>query len=220
MKVWKCAALSVMLCAAALSLFLTRLMAPARTRQRPPPSSSSALPSPSLSSPHDSAPSLTDGRRRAARSAEGMPSLLSELSHVFQSFTEGELKQIIATFVDKKSRRDSLDANQNKRTKRARKRQNSCSLKTKLVTVSQLGLGHDSTEELLFKFCSGGCIWQKKNYDMALNTMRKNGIIEKGKARHKPCCRPTTYDDISFFDDMNFKYYTLRNLTAKNCSCV
>ncbi|KAJ8374681.1 hypothetical protein SKAU_G00052610 [Synaphobranchus kaupii] len=219
MKLWKCAALALMLCGAALSLFLTRIMVPSRARQLHS-ASSSTQPSPSPSS-SNSASSLMDRHHRTARAAEGMNSLLSELSHVFQSFTEGELKQIISTFVDKKARRDSLDASQNKRTKRARKRHNSCSLKQKVVTVSQLGLGHDeSNEELRFQYCSGRCIGHRKNYDMALNTMRKNGIIEKGKARHKPCCRPTVYDDISFFDDINFKYYTLRNVTARECGCV
>ncbi|XP_035269214.1 neurturin-like [Anguilla rostrata] len=218
MKLWKCAALAVMLCGAALSLFLTRIMVPSRARRLHP--ASFATQPPSSPSSSDSASSLTDRHHRTARAAEGMNSLLSELSHVFQSFTEGELKQIIAAFVDKKARRDILDASQIKRTKRARKRQNSCSLKHKVVTVSQLGLGHDSNEELRFQYCSGRCMGQRKNYDVALNTMRKNGVIENAKARHKPCCRPTVYDDISFFDDMNFKYYTLRNLTARECGCV
>lgn len=138
---------------------------------------------------------------------------------MFQSFTEGELKQIIATFVDKKARRDNLEANQSKRTKRARKRHNSCSLKQKVVTISQLGLGHDSDETLRFQYCSGRCVGRRQNYDLALNMMRKDGIIERGKARHKPCCRPTVYDDISFLDN-NHRYDTLRNVSARECGCV
>ncbi|KAJ8408292.1 hypothetical protein AAFF_G00257060 [Aldrovandia affinis] len=219
MKLWKCVAIGLMFCGAALSLFLTRIMLPARPQQLHSWSSSSARPSPSSSSSSNSAAPSRDGRHRTARAAEGMNSLLSELSHVFQSFTEGELKQIIATFVDKKARRDSLEASQNKRTKRARKRHNSCYLKRKVVTISQLGLGHVSDETMRFGYCVGRCVARRQNYDLALNMMRKSGVIENGKARHKPCCRPTVYEDISFLD-MDFRHGTLRNVSALECSCV
>ncbi|XP_036411146.1 neurturin-like [Megalops cyprinoides] len=222
MKLWKCAALALMLCGAALSLFLIRNMVPARAQQLHSWASSSTQP---LPSPSTSSSSLMDRHHRRARAAEGMNSLLSELSHVFQSFTEGELKQIIGTFVDKKVRRDSLQVSQSKRTKRARKGLKPCSLRYKEVTVSELGLGFESDEVLQFQYCSGKCTEHRRNYDITLENMKKKGIIERekrSKARHKPCCRPITYEDISFLSVLgnSSSYHTIHKVLAQKCGCV
>ncbi|KAJ8277394.1 hypothetical protein GJAV_G00074680 [Gymnothorax javanicus] len=76
MKLWKWAALAVMLCGTALSFFLTRIMVPSRAPQLHL-ASSSTWPSASPSS-SDPVFSLTDRHHRMARAAEGMNSLLSE----------------------------------------------------------------------------------------------------------------------------------------------
>uniref|UniRef100_A0A671MG23 Neurturin n=1 Tax=Sinocyclocheilus anshuiensis TaxID=1608454 RepID=A0A671MG23_9TELE len=135
-------------------------------------------------------------------------------------FTEGELKQVIGTLVDRKARRD---AQQSKRTKRAKKRAKPCSLREVEVTVSQLGLGYVSDETIVFHYCSGKCTTSRKNYDLTLAFMKRSRLLtkyEKDKARHSPCCRPTAYEeDISFLDNFN-KYHTIQEFSAKACGCV
>lgn len=139
---------------------------------------------------------------------------------MFQSFTEGELKQVIGTLVERKARRD---AQQSKRTKRAKKRAKPCSLREVEVTVSQLGLGYVSDETIVFHYCSGKCTTSRKNYDLTLAFMKRSRLLtkdQKDKARHSPCCRPTAYEeDISFLDNFN-RYHTIREFSAQACGCV
>uniref|UniRef100_A0A672RCU3 Neurturin n=1 Tax=Sinocyclocheilus grahami TaxID=75366 RepID=A0A672RCU3_SINGR len=134
--------------------------------------------------------------------------------------SEGELKQVIGTLVDRKARRD---AQQSKRTKRAKKRAKPCSLREVEVTVSQLGLGYVSDETIVFHYCSGKCTTSRKNYDLTLAFMKRSRLLtkyKKDKARHSPCCRPTAYEeDISFLDNFN-KYHTIQEFSAKACGCI
>ncbi|XP_016091270.1 neurturin [Sinocyclocheilus grahami] len=144
----------------------------------------------------------------------------AKIMKIFQSFTEGELKQVIGTLVDRKARRD---AQQSKRTKRAKKRAKPCSLREVEVTVSQLGLGYVSDETIVFHYCSGKCTTSRKNYDLTLAFMKRSRLLtkyKKDKARHSPCCRPTAYEeDISFLDNFN-KYHTIQEFSAKACGCI
>lgn len=139
---------------------------------------------------------------------------------MFQSFTEGELKQVIGTLVERKARRDSQ---QSKRTKRAKKRAKPCSLQDVEVTVSQLGLGYVSDETIVFHYCSGKCTTSRKNYDLTLAFMKRSRLLtkeQKDKARHSPCCRPTAYEkDISFLDNFS-QYHTIQEFSAQACGCV
>ncbi|XP_041912754.1 neurturin [Alosa alosa] len=213
MKLWKCAAIALTLCGAALSVLRTR-MAPARTGHLlSRDSSSPRSPSPTT---FNASVSLDSEQRRRRRSTEGANSVLSEVMDMFQSFTEGELKQVIGALVERKARRD---ASESKRTKRARKGTR-CSLQNREVTVSQLELGYESDEIVLFSYCSGKCSASRRNYDITLASMKERLRHRREKVRHNPCCRPTSYEeDFAFLDNHN-KYQTIKEWSASKCGCV
>ncbi|XP_018601376.1 neurturin [Scleropages formosus] len=221
MKLWKCAAIIFMLCAAALSLFFTRAMVPKRIQRLSSSGTSSSQSM--LSTSSDSSSSLMGRHHRSRRAADSFGTLLEEFTHMFESFTEGELKQVIDKMIERKAMKDVLEARQSKRTKRARKSLRACSLRHVDVTVSDLGLGYQSDETLRFKYCSGGCSTHRRNYDITLEYMKNAGFLKadkSGKPRDKPCCRPTAYDkDISFLDNNN-RYHTIHNVSARQCGCV
>lgn len=146
-------------------------------------------------------------------------SILSLVMHLFQSFTEGELKQVIRTLVQRKAQRD---AKLGKRTKRAKKGTKPCSLTDKEVTVSQLGLGYVSDEVILFRYCSGKCVASRRNYDLALAKLKGQRLLTRenvDRARHSPCCRPTAYEEITFLDNHSH-YHTIHEVSALKCACV
>uniref|UniRef100_W5M5U7 Neurturin n=1 Tax=Lepisosteus oculatus TaxID=7918 RepID=W5M5U7_LEPOC len=220
-----------MLCGAALSVFLCRNMIPGGEGPGAWPSSSSSTISSSWLKGHHRAVRAADkpslfrecyGLSDKGRKSAGNKSYRSYISYLLQSYTEGEVKQLISALVDRSGPEDSrLDLSLSKRTKRARKGLlKPCSLKELEVSVSQLGLGYEGDEILLFRYCSGRCQEARRNYDLTLEHMKKQGRVKKGKARHKPCCRPTEYDDdISFLDNGN-KYHTIREVSARKCGCV
>ncbi|XP_066503057.1 neurturin [Hoplias malabaricus] len=220
MKLWKCAAIALTLCGAALSVLLSRILLPLKASASPSyqlSTFSSSSPSPAASMSSNKSSFGTGRRFRRARSASGP---ISEFMHMFQSFTEGELKQIVTALVERKARRDGR---QSKRTKRAKNGSKACSLQEKEVTVSQLGLGYVSDETILFRYCSGMCAASRGNYDLSLTSLKRNHLLTRQdlkKARHRPCCRPTAYDEfISFLDNQN-KYRTIREVSASECGCV
>ncbi|XP_023692261.1 glial cell line-derived neurotrophic factor isoform X2 [Paramormyrops kingsleyae] len=94
-----------------------------------------------------------------------------------------------------------------------------CVLKQIHLNVTDLGLGYQTKEELIFKYCSGPCVTSETNYDRILNNLTQNKRLEP----HSPpraCCRPVAFDDdLSFLDD-NLVYHTLRRHSAKRCACV
>ncbi|KAI7795450.1 neurturin isoform X2 [Triplophysa rosa] len=223
MKLWKFAAIGLILCGAALSLLIFK--ATPSSRAPPPPAhrraSSSSLSSSSSSTSSNSSSSIgKGGRQRRVRSAESGNSLITEFMEMFQTFTEGELKQIIGTLVKRKARKDAL---QSKRTKRAKKRGKPCSLRDVEVTVSQLGLGYISDETIVFHYCSGKCTANRRNYDLTLAFMKRSRLLtrdQREKARHSPCCRPIAYEeDISFLDNFS-RFHTIHEFSAQACGCV
>ena len=168
------------------------------------------------------------------------------VTYLFQSYTEGELKQIVSALVGRKSRRDSQEESeegrsgtwsardrQGRRTKRAREGRGPCSLHEKYWTVSELGLGYESDETVVFRYCSGKCVARRRNYDIILEHLHRGGQLDesstcrerkgrgkKNKARYSPCCRPTRYEkDISFLGNNNI-FYTIPDVSAKECGCV
>ncbi|XP_056323684.1 neurturin [Danio aesculapii] len=211
MKLWKFAAIGLILCGAALPLLV--LKATPSSKAPPLPSSSSS----SLTVSNSSSSIEFGGRQRRTRSADGENSLVSEFMEMFQSFTEGELKQVIGTLVERKARRD---AQLSKRTKRAKKGSKPCSLRKLVVTVSQLGIAFVSDETIAFHYCSGECNASRKNYDFVLEAMKKKGLLRKNKARHRPCCRPTAYEEDFLFLDNSFQYKTIHEFSAKACGCI
>lgn len=142
---------------------------------------------------------------------------------MFQSFTEGELQHVVGTLLDRKRRKSRrLADKQARRTKRAR-RPKPCSLRELELTVSELGLGYDSDETVLLRYCSGKCTAQRHNYDITMEHMMRTGFKMKGrkdKVSNGPCCRPTAFEkDFSFLDNKS-RYHTVQNVSAKNCGCV
>lgn len=142
---------------------------------------------------------------------------------MFQSFTEGELQHVVGTLLDRKRRRSRrLGGKEARRTKRAR-RPRPCSIRELELTVSELGLGYESDETILLRYCSGKCTAQRHNYDITMEHMMQSGFRKKGrkdKVSNGPCCRPTAFEkDFSFLDNKS-RYHTVQNVSAKHCGCV
>nr|XP_046265272.1 neurturin isoform X2 [Scatophagus argus]XP_046265274.1 neurturin isoform X2 [Scatophagus argus] len=241
MKLWKGATFAFVLCGAALSILLVRNMATigqfkakmkyphtssSSSRRSSSSESASKAPPQSPSSPSAESTVLSrqmGGLHRRTRSADEMNSLLSQFSVMFQSFTEGELQHVVGTLLERRRRRSQrLDGKQARRTKRAR-RHKPCSLRELELTVSELGLGYDSDETVLLRYCSGKCTAQRHNYDITMAHMMQTGFKKKGrkdKVSNGPCCRPTAFEkDLSFLDNKS-RYHTVQNVSAKNCGCV
>ncbi|XP_061776851.1 neurturin [Nerophis ophidion] len=234
MKLWKSATFALVLCGAALSVILIKntatIVGPPKAKTKHTSSSSSSSSSssftwytstsPSETSSPSSPPSRSVGLRRRPRSAD-MSSLLSELSMMFQSFTEGELQHMVGTLMDRKQRKNRSQS-QTRRTKRAR-RAKPCSLRELELTVSELGLGYDSDETVVLRYCSGKCSAQRRNYDITMEHMMRTGFKKRGrrdKVGNGPCCRPTAFEkDFSFLDNRS-RYHSIQNISAKNCGCV
>ncbi|XP_076871264.1 uncharacterized protein artn [Brachyhypopomus gauderio] len=110
---------------------------------------------------------------------------------------------------------------------RGRKRQRSeedCRLEKKQLRVRDLGLGYDSDEIVLFKFCAGTCASSRTNYDLALSFLISSGGtgLRDPSVRDlstRPCCRPTRFETVSFMD-ARASWQTIRWLSAANCSCL
>ncbi|KAK6308814.1 hypothetical protein J4Q44_G00202770 [Coregonus suidteri] len=94
-----------------------------------------------------------------------------------------------------------------------------CRMEKKEMRVRDLGLGFDSDEIVLFKYCMGTCSSSRKNYDLALKALTENGSISSRKVSAHPCCRPTRYETVSFMDAQTI-WQTIKWLSAANCSCV
>ncbi|XP_034038938.1 neurturin [Thalassophryne amazonica] len=239
MKLWKSATCAFTLCSTALSILLVRNMATTghfkpKTKHTASSSSRLSLSSESSSSSRTSSasslsassaalPLATGGVQRRIRSADNMNSLLSEFSTIFQSFTESELQHVLRTLLERRRRKTRrLDDSQARRTKRAR-RPRPCSVRELELTVSELGLGYESDETVLFRYCSGKCMGHRRNYDITVEHMRQTAFsqkVRKDKVSSGPCCRPTAYEeDISFLDNKS-RYHTIQNVSAKNCGCV
>ncbi|XP_053155530.1 neurturin [Hemicordylus capensis] len=219
MKVWKFAAIASMLFSSMLSILVCRDFFSG--------SQTFTFPSSPPSSRASSSPALPGGHRRHPRALERRSSLISQYSTLFESYTEGEIHQLISTLIERYSQSMNSGAHElllfgrgGNRMKRAKARHKPCSLKELEVTVSELGLGYKSDETVLFRYCSGTCDAAVRNYDLSLKNMRSMRKIKKEKVRARPCCRPLAYDDdVSFLDTGN-RYYTVNEVSAKECGCV
>ncbi|XP_046732803.1 artemin isoform X1 [Silurus meridionalis] len=97
-----------------------------------------------------------------------------------------------------------------------------CHLERREMRVRDLGMGYDSDEIVLFKFCVGLCQSARGNYDAALKALLTNGSLPKRTARKvsaRPCCRPTAYKSVSFMDTST-TWRTIENVSALDCKCV
>ncbi|XP_063003173.1 neurturin [Elgaria multicarinata webbii] len=220
MKVWKFAAIVSMVFSSMLSVLVCRDLfggKPTSTFFR------SALFPRTSSSP----PWLAEGWRRHPRDLERHRALISQYSTLFETYTEREIRQLISTLIERYSQSMNSGAHElplfarvSNRMKRAKARHKPCSLKELEVTVRELGLGYNSDETVLFRYCSGTCDAAVRNYDMSLKNVRSARKIRKEKVRARPCCRPLAYDDdVSFLDAKNL-YHTVNEVSAKECGCV
>uniref|UniRef100_A0A8C4XF77 Artemin n=1 Tax=Erpetoichthys calabaricus TaxID=27687 RepID=A0A8C4XF77_ERPCA len=97
-----------------------------------------------------------------------------------------------------------------------------CRLRTLLLQVRDLGLGYDSEETVLFKYCSGGCPRARTNHDLTLSVLlQKSSIpaLHHERIYSDPCCRPTRYEDVAFLDTSH-QWHKVEKLSASACGCV
>lgn len=98
-----------------------------------------------------------------------------------------------------------------------------CGLRSILLQVRDLGLGYDSDEAVLFKYCSGTCPRVLSNHDLTLTNLLVSGVLPQpvpGELRHDaPCCRPTHHEDMAFLDNLH-RWHKVEKLSAAGCSCV
>ncbi|XP_029296082.1 glial cell line-derived neurotrophic factor [Cottoperca gobio] len=95
-----------------------------------------------------------------------------------------------------------------------------CVLKRMHLNVTDLGLGYSSSEEMIFRYCSGPCRKSETNYDKILHNLAHNRRFPPKDAPPQACCRPIAFDDdLSFLDD-NLVYHIVRKHSARKCGCV
>ncbi|GAA6098021.1 persephin [Tachysurus ichikawai] len=95
-----------------------------------------------------------------------------------------------------------------------------CRLHSILLQVRDLGLGYDSDETVLFKYCSGVCPRVPSNHDLTLTNLRLSGALPPTETWHPtPCCRPIRHEDLAFLDNSH-RWHKVEKLSASACSCV
>ncbi|KAM9769626.1 persephin [Menidia menidia] len=113
------------------------------------------------------------------------------------------------TQISARTRRSTLDSH--------------CGLRSILLQVRDLGLGYDSDETILFKYCSGMCPHARSNHDLTLTNLLLSGVVPNpapGERWHNaPCCRPTHHEDIAFLDNSH-RWHKVEKLSASGCSCM
>ncbi|XP_019899365.1 glial cell line-derived neurotrophic factor [Esox lucius] len=126
----------------------------------------------------------------------------------------------------KKRKKKEKDKERDRKSKgNGRKTQQSsrdCRVEKREMRVRDLGLGFDSDEIVLFKFCVGSCQSSRTNYDLALRALMLNGSLPRRTLRRvgaHPCCRPDRYEPVSFMD-AHTTWQTIRSLSAASCACV
>ncbi|KAK1878415.1 Artemin [Dissostichus eleginoides] len=108
------------------------------------------------------------------------------------------------------------------KSKQPKKSSRDCRMEKREMKVRDLGLGFDSDEIVLFKFCVGSCKDSRKNYDLALDRLLENGSLPRRTARklsRHPCCRPAEYETVSFMDAQT-AWRTIDSLSAASCMCM
>ncbi|XP_068594828.1 glial cell line-derived neurotrophic factor-like [Brachionichthys hirsutus] len=95
-----------------------------------------------------------------------------------------------------------------------------CALKQIHLNVSDLGLGYRSSEEMLFKYCSGPCRKSETNYDKILYNLAHSRRLSPKDRPAQACCRPIAFDDDLSFLDNSLVYHTVRRHSARKCACV
>ncbi|KAL7834037.1 hypothetical protein AOLI_G00289970 [Acnodon oligacanthus] len=96
-----------------------------------------------------------------------------------------------------------------------------CGLHSILLQVRDLGLGYDSDEVVLFKYCSGFCPRLTSNHDLTLANLQQSGALPHAATpgHHAPCCRPTGHEDMAFLDNAH-RWHKVEKLSASACTCM
>ncbi|XP_072526974.1 persephin-like [Salminus brasiliensis] len=96
-----------------------------------------------------------------------------------------------------------------------------CGLHSVLLQVRDLGLGYDSDEMVLFKYCSGACPRMLSNHDLTLATLQYSGALPHATPlrHHGPCCRPMRLEDMAFLDNAH-RWHKLEKVSASACTCM
>ncbi|XP_051985335.1 artemin-like [Xyrauchen texanus] len=122
----------------------------------------------------------------------------------------------------KKKKKEKEEKKKKDKNNRQRHSSRDCRVEKQEMRVRDLGMGFDSDEIILFKFCVGSCQRSRGNYDVALRALLTNGSLPKRTARKisaHPCCRPTSYEPVSFMDATT-TWRTIKSLSAANCECI
>lgn len=89
-----------------------------------------------------------------------------------------------------------------------------------VLQVRDLGLGYDSDEMVLFKYCSGACPRVTSNHELTLTNLRLSGALPPAETwHHTSCCRPTRHEDMAFLDNTH-RWHKVEKLSASACSCI
>lgn len=125
---------------------------------------------------------------------------------------------------EKEEEEETAKGGRKGRNKNTQPRQSSrdCRVEKREMRVRDLGLGFDSDEIVLFKFCVGSCQSSRTNYDLALKALLENGSLPRRTARkvsNHPCCRPDRYEPVSFMDAQT-TWRTIQSLSAASCMCM
>ncbi len=122
----------------------------------------------------------------------------------------------------KKKKKEKEEKKKKEKSSRGRHSSRDCRVEKREMRVRDLGMGFDSDEIVLFKFCVGSCQRSRGNYDLALHALLANGSLPKRTARKvstHPCCRPTGYEPVSFMDATT-TWRTIKSLSAADCECM
>lgn len=124
----------------------------------------------------------------------------------------------------KKKRKKKEKEEEKAQVKKRQPKQSSrdCRVEKREMKVRDLGLGYDSDEIVLFKFCVGSCQSSRTNYDLALKALLANGSLPRRTTRKvssHPCCRPDRYEPVSFMDAQT-TWRTIQSLSAASCMCM
>ncbi|XP_038819233.1 artemin-like [Salvelinus namaycush] len=124
----------------------------------------------------------------------------------------------------KKKRRKKKERDRKGKGKGRQPQQSSpdCRVEKREMRVRDLGLGFDSDEIVLFKFCVGSCQSSRTNYDLALRALMEDGSLPRRTSRRvsaHPCCRPNSYEPVSFMD-AHTSWQTIQSLSAASCMCM
>ncbi|CAG5896919.1 unnamed protein product [Menidia menidia] len=123
---------------------------------------------------------------------------------------------------EKEEEEETGNGDRKGKSQRPKQSSRDCRVEKREMRVRDLGLGFDSDEIVLFKYCVGSCQSSRTNYDLALKALLENGSLPRRTSRkvsNHPCCRPDRYEPVSFMDAQT-TWRTIQSLSAASCMCM